>query len=111
MAHAPAACTVVGFRYAPCPPLGTEEEQRALVGRRTLTAHILKGTVAWYVGTVQAFGVGARMKKEQSAPDATHVLIFAKKDGVPNALVGRVPAQLSASNYGANEWWLLLDPV
>ena len=30
-----------GYTYAPCPPLETEEEQRALVGRRVLVAHVV----------------------------------------------------------------------
>ena len=28
-----------GYVYAPCPPLETEEQQRALVGRQVLVAH------------------------------------------------------------------------
>ena len=48
-----------GYRYAPCPPLATEDEQRSLKGRKTLAAHLLDGTTGWYMGTVQAFGDGA----------------------------------------------------
>ena len=42
-----------GFVYAPCPPLATEAEQRALCGRSILAAHILDGATGWYVGKVQ----------------------------------------------------------
>ena len=48
-----------GYRYAPCPLLATEDEQRSLKGRKTLAAHLLDGTTGWYMGTVQAFGDGA----------------------------------------------------
>ena len=30
-----------GYVYMPCPPLETEEQQRALCGHRILAAHIL----------------------------------------------------------------------
>ena len=63
-----------------------------------------------FVGTLQAYGVARRLKKEQNAPDATHVLVFTKKDTM-SKLQGRVPIKLSKANYGAAEWWLLLDKV
>ena len=49
-----------GFVYAPCPPLATEAEQRALCGRSILAAHIPDGATGWYMGKVQNFGVGPR---------------------------------------------------
>ena len=49
-----------GYQYAPCPPLATEEEQRALKGRKILAAHLLDGATGWFMGTVQAFGWAPR---------------------------------------------------
>ena len=53
------ACSVApaeappGFAYAPCPPMATEEEQRALVGRRVLVAHDSKQATGWFLGKVR----------------------------------------------------------
>ena len=63
-----------GFVYASCPPLATEEEQRALCGRSILAAHILDGATGWFMGKVQNFGVGPSWKQ----PDATHIVLYKK---------------------------------
>ena len=71
-----------GFVYAPCPLLTTEAEQRALIGRKILAAHILDGATGWYQGMIQCFGVGASWK----VPDATHIVLYKKKEtGVKTA--------------------------
>ena len=44
-----------GFVFAPCPLLTTEAEQRALIGRKILAAHILDGATGWYQGMIQCF--------------------------------------------------------
>ena len=95
-----------GYRYAPCPPLATEDEQRSLKGRKILAAHLLNGATGWYMGTVQAFGVGAAWKQ----PDATHIVIYKQAETKSKELVGRVACKLTAESYGASEWWLLLEP-
>ena len=81
--------------------------QRALWGRKILAAHILDGATGWYMGTVQNFGVGPAWKQ----PDATHIVLYKKKETQLKQLDGRVACKLSADNYGLKEWWLLLEPV
>ena len=93
--------------YAQCPPLATEEEQRKLCGRRILAAHILDGATGWYMGKVQNFGVGLSWKQ----PDSTRIVVYTCAQTKTKALEGRVACALTADNYGAAEWWLLLDPV
>ena len=96
-----------GFVYAPCPPLATEAEQRALCGRKILAAHLLDGATGWYPGTVQCFGVGASWKQ----PEATHIVVYKKKETGTKHLDGRVACKLATDNYGCSEWWLVLEPV
>ena len=96
--------------YALCPPLATEAEWRALVGRKILAAHLLDGATGWDCGTDQCFGVGASWK----VADATHIVLYKKKEtGVKSleTLDDRVACKLAADNYGRSEWWLLLEPV
>ena len=96
-----------GFVYASCPPLATEEEQRALCGRSILAAHILDGATGWFMGKVQNFGVGPSWKQ----PDATHIVLYKKAQTKRKELDGRVACRLTADNHGCAEWWLLLEPV
>ena len=76
-------------------------------GRKILAAHILDGATGWFMGTVQNFGVGASWKQ----PDATHIVLYKKKETTVKELDGRVACKLAADNYGSSEWWLLLEPV
>ena len=55
---------------------------------------------------MQAFGVGPVWKQ----PDATHIVVYKQAETKTKELVGRVACKLSAENYGASEWWLLLEP-
>ena len=89
------------------PSLESEEQQRALCGRRILAAHILDGATGWYMGTVQNFGVGPKWR----VPEATHIVQYKKSQTKTKHLDGRVACKLAVDNYGANEWWLLLEPV
>ena len=43
-------------------------------------------------------------------PDATHIVVYKQAETKTKELVGRVACRLSAENYGASEWWLLLEP-
>ena len=97
----------LGYTYAPCPPLATEDDLRALKGRKILAAHILDDAIGWYMGSVQDFGVGPGWKQ----PSATHIIKYTAKETNNKSLNGRVASKLSADNYGATEWWILLDPV
>ena len=74
---------------------------------RALAAHILNGATGWYMGTVQNFGVGVSWKQ----PDATHIVLYKKKETGVKSLDGRVACKLGPGNYGRCEWWLLLQPV
>ena len=65
------------------------------------------------MGKVRFFGVGtvgARWKKLKACETANVMVYYTKKDtgGLLNGEEGR---KLAARNYGADEWWLLLDPV
>ena len=93
--------------HAPCPPLETEEQQRALVGRQVLVAHNTE-PVGWHVGKVRFFGVGAKWKKQ--CETANFLVYYTKKD-TGGLLNGEEARELSSRNYGPDEWWLLLDPT
>ena len=56
---------------------------------------------------IQCFGVGASWK----VPDATHIVLYKKKETGVKSLDGRVACKLGPDNYGRCEWWLLLQPV
>ena len=102
-----------GYKYAACPLTATataeelEVQQRALCGSKILAAHILDGATGWYMGMIQNFGVGPAWKQ----PDATHIVLYKKSETRTKDLNGRVACKLAVDNYGANEWWLLLEPV
>ena len=68
---------------------------------------VLDGATGWYVGTVQHFGVGSSWRQ----PDATHIVMYSQKETGTKHLAGRVACKLAADNYGASEWWLLLEPA
>ena len=44
-------------------------------------------------------------------PDATHIVLYKKKETGVKSLDGRVACKLGPDNYGRCEWWLLLQPV
>ena len=44
-------------------------------------------------------------------PTATHVVEYTLAETKAKALVGNVAYELSASNYGPKEWWVLLEKV
>ena len=98
-----------GYHYAPCPPLETDDEKRALVGRRVLVAHITD-PIGWHVGRVRFFGVGARWLKVCAT--ANFLVRYTKKETNADMKEGQEEGrEFSASNYGRDEWWLLLDPI
>ena len=95
--------------YAPCPPLETEEERRALVGRRVLVAHNTD-PIGWHVGRVRFFGVSGKWLK--ACPSSNFLLRYIKKETNSAFTEGQEEArELVASNYGRDEWWVLLDPA
>ena len=88
------------------PAPDTEEQQRALIGRRVLVAHDSKQATGWYLGKVRFFGVS--VKEKQACPTANFKVSYTKKD-TDGQLYGDAACELSAANYGPGEWWLLLE--
>ena len=100
----------LGYKYADePPPLATETEQRALKGKKIFTARVDKEAQGWFIGTVKYFGVSN--KDKETTPTATHVVEYKMAETKTKALVGNVAYELSASNYGRKEWWVLLEKV
>ena len=44
-------------------------------------------------------------------PTATHLIEFKPAETGTRALNGKVAIELSPTNYGGAEWWILLDRV
>ena len=79
---------------------------------QVMTAHLLDGAVGWFVGTVVTSAVGKSWKTgKNGVPTATNVVEFKLKDTGTKSLNGKVAMELSPAKYGADEWWLLLEPV
>ena len=99
----------VGYTYAPCPPLETDDQCKALLGRRVLVAHNTN-PIGWHMGRVRFFGVNAKWRKV--CPTANFLVRYTKKETNGEMAEGAEEArELSAANYGRDEWWVLLDPV
>ena len=47
---------------------------------------------------------------KNGVPTATNVVEFKLKDTGTKSLNGKVAMELSPAKYGADEWWLLLEP-
>ena len=94
-----------GYTYALCPPLETEAQQRELIGRQVLVAHNAE-PAGWHVGKVRFFGVGAKWKK---VCKTANFMVHYTNETTDGSLKGEEGRELSGRNYGANEWWLLLD--
>ena len=63
-------------------------------------------------GTVITSAVGKSWKTgKNGVPTATNVVEFKLKDTGTKSLNGKVAMELSPAKYGADEWWLLLEPV
>jgi hypothetical protein len=99
----------VGYTYALCPPLETPERLSALVGRRILLAHITD-PIGLHMGCVRFSGVGAKWKK--LCATANFLIRYTKKETTGDMTEGQEEVcELSVSNYGRDEWWLLLNPI
>ena len=74
-----------------------------------LVAHTTP-TVGWHIGRVRFVGVAAKWRKV--CPAASFLVRYTKKETNGELTEGLEEArELSAANYGRDEWWLLLDPV
>jgi hypothetical protein len=51
------------------------------------------------------------VRHERCRRDATHIVLYKKKETGVKSLDGRVACKLGPDNYGRCEWWLLLQPV
>lgn len=66
--------------------------------------------IGWHIARVRFFGVSAAWKKV--CPTANFLLRYTKKETNAEMKEGQEEArELSADNYGRDEWWVLLDPV
>ena len=90
-----------------CPSLETEEQQRALVGRRVLVAHHTE-PAGWHVGKVQCYGVS---NAEKRLCDTANFKVTYTRKETNGDLNGTEARELSSHNYGRDEWWMLLDQV
>lgn len=99
-----------GFTYSECPTLESDQQYRKLIGRKIFVAHDRTKSLQadWYVGTIKLDGVSPAWKKR--CPTANFLVKYTRQ-GTGNALEGDEALELTAANYGRNEWWLLLDPV
>ena len=61
----------------------------------------------WYIGKIKLYGVSDTWK--QVCPSANFLVKYTKKE-TGNALEGDEALELTASKYGHDEWWLLLEP-
>lgn len=97
-----------GFRYvADAPPLGSDAELLALVGRYILHAFDLPHVKGWFIGRIAARGVSHA--DLQRTPTADFVVKYDKKLTKSSHLNGRVASTLTNDKYGAKEWWMLLE--
>jgi hypothetical protein len=97
-----------GYVYsATCPPLETEEQQRALVGRRVLVTHHTE-PIGWHVGKILHYGVSHTEKR--LCETANFKVAYTKKE-TNGELQGHQARELTSRNYGRDEWWMLLDQV
>ena len=66
--------------------------------------------IGWHVGRVRFHGVSKGWLKV--CPTANYLLRYTKKQTNGDMTEGQEEArELSASNYGRDEWWVLLDPI
>ena len=69
-----------------------------------------RATVGWHIDRVRFVGVAAKWRKV--CPTANFLVRYTKKETNGELTEGLEEArELSAANYGCDEWWLLLDPV
>lgn len=100
-----------GYRYATePPPLATDADLVALVGRHIVHAFDAVHIKGWFVGKVVARGVSNRRDLER-APTANMVVNYDKKVTKNPSLHGRVASTLTLAKYGMKEWWVLLERV
>ena len=59
------------------------------------------------MGKVRFFGVGTVGARWKKACETANVMVYYTKKDTGGLLNG----ELAARNCGADEWWLLLDPV
>lgn len=91
------------------PPMATDVEQLALVGRQIMHGFDTSNLQGWYQGRISARGVSQRDLK--ATPTANFVVTYDTRVTKTKRLHGRVASTLTAANYGKKEWWLLLERV
>jgi hypothetical protein len=88
------------------PPLDTQMERQAMIGKTILYGHDSKEATGWFLGTVQASTVPPRdLKKTPTA----NVVVEYRAALTEKKLVGKVSCELSQRKYGVGEWWVLVE--
>lgn len=96
-----------GFQYvASAPALETDQQKRALVGAWILHAFDTPTFSGWFRGRVFAKGCSAADLRK--TPTANYVVTYDRRITKHNSVHGKVATTLLSSNYGPEEWWVLL---
>ena len=106
-----AAPAIEGFRMVPfeeLPPMETDEEALALVGKNVLHAWDTEDINGWFRGKISSRGCSTRDLAK--TPTANYVVTYSKTVTKNKHLHGRVASSLIPSKYGRSEWWVLLEP-
>lgn len=111
----PTVVTSVGNAVAPagytiedvssCPNVDTVAERQRLIGKLVYVGWDTDDVYGWYIGTIHSTTISVRDK--QKTPHANFVVKYTNQR-TNNNLQGNVACELSARNYGADKWWVLL---
>lgn len=97
-------------RYAErAPPIDTDAQQLALVGRQIMHAWDTPNIQGWFRGRIAARGVSSS-RDLRATPTANFVVSYDRSTTKNKQLHGRVASTLTPGKYGVHEWWLLLEP-
>ena len=106
-AEAPAGYTIVGE----CPPMSTDDEMSALIGKQGLFGWDSTTASGWFLGTIQGRTLSATDLRK--TPSANYVVKYkaAQSRETGKTLNGNVACELSPRLYGAAVWWVLVERV
>ena len=107
--------TYVGNAVAPagykileeCPPMTTDAEMSALIGKQGLFGWDNTVASGWYLGKIQGRGLSATDLRK--TPTANFVVRYTKAQ--TGSIHGNVACELSPRLYGAAVWWVLVERV
>ena len=97
----------VGYKIVTdCPPLESESERQALIGKRVLYGWDSAQAHGWFLGTVHSASLSATDLR--NVPTATHAVKYIAKE-TDTRLNGKVACELSGELYGPDKWWVLVE--